>query len=183
MSTTRSLSLSAQDPIADNFLACASARLHQSQATIATCLHKLSSLPEAEARLWQRGGDHENSVANLLLHLEGNLRQWILHGIDNQPDIRQRDEEFTLIPTIAPAAARSSFNRTLDESVRVIAAVSPSRLLAIIDPQPTGLARHVPILEAIFKIVGHVELHPGQIILLTKQLTAADLNLTLPRKR
>ena len=178
MSTPRSLSPSAQDLVADNFLAYAAKRLEDLQKTIATCLDKLT-----DDQILHRNGDHENSIANLLLHLEGNLRQWILHGIDNQPDIRQRDEEFTLIPTIAPAAARSSFNRTLDESVRVIAAVSPSRLLAIIDPQPTGLARHVPILEAIFKIVGHVELHTGQIILLTKQLTAADLNLTLPRKR
>ena len=182
MSTTRSLSPSAQDPIADNFLACASARLHQSQATIATCLHKLSSLPEAEARLWQRGGDHENSVANLLLHLEGNLRQWILHGIDNQPDIRQRDAEFTLTPTASSADAHARFNLTLDESARVIAALDPARLLLIIDPQPTGLARHLTILEAIFKVVAHVDMHTGQIILLTKQLTAADLNLTLPRK-
>ena len=39
------------------------------------------------------------------------------------------------------------------------------------------------ILEAIYRIVGHLQLHQGQIILLTKQLKATDLDLTLPRKR
>ncbi len=164
--------------VADNFLAYAATRLHQSQKSIAACLDKLTDDQQGH-----RGGDHENSIANLLVHLEGNLRQWILHGIDGQPDIRQRDAEFDLALSIPPAEARSRFNRTLDESVRVITALDPARLLLIIDPQPTGLARHLTILEAIFKVVGHVEMHTGQIILLTKQLTAADLDLTLPRKR
>ncbi len=178
MSTPRSLSPSAQDPVADNFLAYAAIRLQLLQKSIATCLDKLS-----DAQIHHRGGDHENSIANLLVHLEGNLRQWILHGIDNQPDIRQRDAEFALTLAVPPAEARSRFNATLEESARVIAALPPDRLLSIIDPQPTGLARHLTILEAIFKVVGHVEMHTGQIILLTKQLTAADLDLTLPRKR
>ncbi len=180
MSTTRSLSPSAQDqdPVADNFLAYAAARLHQSQKSITGCLGKLT-----DDQIWHRGGDHENSIGNLLLHLEGNLRQWILHGIDNQPDIRERDEEFTLTPSTNSADAHARFNATLDESAQVIAAVSPERLLTTIDPQPTGAWRHITILEAIFKIVGHVEMHTGQIILLTKQLAATDLDLSTPRKR
>jgi uncharacterized damage-inducible protein DinB len=165
-------------PVADNFLAYAATRLHQSQKTIAACLDKLT-----DDQQWHRNGDHENSIANLLLHLEGNLRQWILHGIDDQPDIRQRDEEFALAPTTTPAQARARFNATLEESASVIAALPPDRLLTVIDPQPNGTWRHTTILEAIFKVVGHVEMHTGQIILLTKQLAATDLDLTTPRKR
>jgi len=166
------------NPVADNFLASAAARLQLSRKTIASCLEKLT-----DEQMWHRGGDHENSIANLLLHLEGNLRQWILHGIDDQPDIRQRDEEFTLTPSTNSTDAHARFNATLDESCRVIAAVPAERLLEVIDPQPTGTWRHCTILEAIFKVVGHVDMHAGQIILLTKQLTASDLDLTLPRKR
>jgi len=166
------------NPVADNFLAYASTRLHQSQHSIAACLDKLT-----DDQQHHRNGDHENSITNLLLHLEGNLRQWILHGIADQPDIRQRDEEFTLTPSTTPAQARARFNATLDESAAVIAALAPDRLLIVIDPQPTGTWRHTTILEAIFKVVGHVEMHTGQIILLTKQLTATDLNLSMPRKR
>jgi uncharacterized damage-inducible protein DinB len=166
------------NPVADNFLAYAAARLQLCRKSIASCLDKLT-----DDQVWQRRGDYENSIANLLLHLEGNMRQWILHGIDDQPDIRQRDEEFTLTPSTNSIDAHVRFNATLDESCRVIAAVDPERLLVVIDPQPTGTWRHTTILEAIFKVTGHVEMHTGQIILLTKQLTASDLDLTQPRKR
>jgi uncharacterized damage-inducible protein DinB len=164
--------------IADNFLAFAAARMRLSQKDIARCLDKLS-----DEQINRRGGDHENSIANLLLHLEGNMRQWILHGIDDQPDVRQRDDEFALAPSAQPGDIRARFDETLEEACRVIAALAPERLLTVIDPQPTGTWRHTTILEAIFKVVGHVETHTGQIILLTKQLTASDLDLSMPRKR
>jgi uncharacterized damage-inducible protein DinB len=164
--------------VADNFLAFAYKRLQLSQQDIANCLDKLS-----DEQIWQRGGDYENSVANLLLHLEGNLRQWILHGIDDQPDVRQRDGEFTLAPSTRPADARARFNATLEEACQVIAALPPERLLLVVNPQPGSKWRNATILEAIFLAVGHVQLHTGQIILLTKQLTAADLDLSIPRQR
>ncbi|MBW4039618.1 MAG: DUF1572 family protein [Acidobacteria bacterium] len=164
--------------VADNFIAYAVKRLEQLQQTIASCLEKLTG-----EQLNHRGGDHENSIANLLLHLEGNLRQWILHGIDGQPDIRQRDAEFSLTLAVAPAEARARFNAAMEASASVIAALPPERLLLIIDPQPTGIARYPTILEAIFKVVGHVETHTGQIILFTKQMTGKDLDLSIPRKR
>lgn len=165
-------------PVADNFLAFASTRMRLSQQEISRCLDRLS-----EEQMWHRGGDYENSIVNLLLHLAGNLRQWILHGIDNQPDVRQRDEEFSLAPSFDEAEARTRFNATLEESARVIATLDSERLLTVIDPQPNGTWRHTTILEAIFKVVGHLEMHTGQIILLTKQLVASDLDLSIPRKR
>jgi uncharacterized damage-inducible protein DinB len=164
--------------VAANFLAFADRRLHQSQTEIARCTAQLT-----EEQMWHRGGDYENSIANLLLHLEGNMRQWILHGIDGQPDMRRRDDEFSLAPTASAAEALAAFNATLDEAARVIAAVPEARLLTVIDPQPTGTWRHMTILEAVFQVVGHVQQHAGQIMLLTKQLVQRDLDLTMPRKR
>ena len=166
------------NPIAANFLAFSITHMKAQQSKIASCLDKLS-----ETQLHHRSGDYENSIVNLLLHLEGNIRQWILHGIDNQPDVRQRDNEFTLTPTTTGAEARTRLDATIDEAAKVIANLDPSRLLTIIDPQPTGIARHPTILEAIYKAVGHLEMHTGQIILLTKQLLATDLDLSMPRKR
>ena len=174
----RSTPPSAQDPIADNFLAYSGARLEQCSTKIKACIDKLT-----DNQLTHRSGDYENSIINLLLHLEGNMRQWILHGIADQPDIRQRDAEFALDPALAPTVARARFNATLDESASVITNLDPDRLLVIIDPQPDGPWRHTTILEAIYKVVGHVEMHAGQIILLTKQLLATDLDLSMPRKR
>ena len=166
------------NPVADNFLDYAATRLHQSQKSIAACLDKLT-----EDQILHRGGDHENSIANLLLHLEGNMRQWILHGIAGQPDVRRRDDEFSLSPSISSSEARAHFASTLSEAAAVIASLEPDRLLTVIDPQPNGTWRHTTILEAISKVVGHVEMHTGQIILLTKQMAATDLDLSMPRKR
>jgi uncharacterized damage-inducible protein DinB len=164
--------------VAAHFLAFAAKRLTLSEGEILRCVDKLS-----EEQLWHRGGDHENSIANLLLHLEGNMRQWILHGIDGQPDVRQRDNEFTLVPVMEAAEARARFVATLDEARGVIESLAPERLLETIDPQPNGTWRHLPILDAIFQVVAHVQQHLGQIVVLTKQLVTADLDLSMPRKR
>jgi uncharacterized damage-inducible protein DinB len=163
---------------AENFLAFAVSRTHLTQQDIARCLDQLS-----EEQIWHRTGDYENSIGNLLLHLEGNIRQWILHGIDGQPDVRQRDAEFTLTPTVSSAQARCAFNATVNEACDIFAALPPDRLLTVIDPQPNGTWRNMTILEAIFQVVGHLQLHAGQIIILTKQAVARDLDLSMPRKR
>jgi len=168
----------ANNPVAENFLAFSSRRMKMSQSEITRCLDKLS-----EEQMAHRSGDYENSIINLLLHLEGNIRQWILHGVDDQPDVRRRDDEFNLTLSTGAREARARFNATLEEAAAVVAALSPDRLLIIVDPQPNGIARHPTILEAIYKAVSHLEMHTGQIILLTKQLLATDLDLSMPRKR
>lgn len=166
------------EAVGAKFLEFAVKRLKMSEKDILRCTEMLT-----EEQMWFRGGDHENSVANLLLHLEGNMRQWILHGIAGDPDVRQRDGEFTLVPSATGAEARTRFTVALDASCKVISGLPTERLLEVIDPQPGGTWRHLAILEAIFQIVGHVQLHAGQIVLLTKQMVAKDLDLTIPRKR
>jgi uncharacterized damage-inducible protein DinB len=166
------------DQIPEIFLTAAVKRMQLSEDDINRCLDKLS-----DEQMWHRGADHENSVANLLLHLEGNLRQWFLHGIDGQPDVRRRDAEFTLSPSQQCAEVRRCFAATLAECRKVIGSLPPERLLEMVDPQPGGGWGPMTILEAILRITGHLQLHQGQIILLTKQLAATDLDLSLPRKR
>ncbi len=166
------------DQIPHLFLTASVKGMQLSEDAINRCIDKLS-----DDQMWHRGADHENSVANLLLHLEGNLRQWFLHGIDGQPDVRSRDSEFALSPSQRCAEIRSRFAVTLDESRKVIASLPPARLLETINPQPTGNWPPTTILEAICRITGHLQLHTGQIIMLTKQLTGADLDLSMPRKR
>ena len=166
------------DQLSELFLHASVRGMQHSEDGINRCLDKLS-----EEQIWRRGADHENSIANLLLHLEGNLRQWFLHGIDGQPDIRQRDAEFTLVPCRRPEELRSCFAATLEECRKVIGSLPPARLLEMTNPQPTGAWPAMTILEAICRVTGHLQLHTGQIILLTKQLAGADLDLSMPRKR
>ena len=48
----------------------------------------------SEVQLWYRANEKSNSVANLLLHLTGNVRQWIIGGIAGRPVDRARQAEF-----------------------------------------------------------------------------------------
>lgn len=166
------------DAISAEFLDYSAKQMQALHSKIATCLGKLT-----EEQIWHRGAEHENSVGNLLLHLEGNIRQWILHGVDDQPDVRRRDDEFTLAPAIRSSEAFANLTATINESRQVIANLPPARLTEIIDPQPTGTWRHTTILVAIYKVVTHLDHHTGQIILLAKQLAGTDLDLSMPRKR
>ena len=167
----------AQD-LAGTFLSFSERRIGLAVKNIHDCIARLT-----DDQFWQRGGDHENSVANLLLHLAGNIRQWIMHGVAGAPDIRQRDEEFSLTVRLPREAVLRIFDTTLEEARSIIAALPHDELMTITDPQPGGSWGAVTKLEAIYLVVGHLQQHTGQIILLTKQMTATDLDLTMPRKR
>lgn len=166
------------EQVAETFLSYSATRLGQLQGLVTACCDRLT-----EEQMWHRGAEHENSVANLLLHLSGNMRQWIMHGIGGQSDIRERDAEFATSASHTGGQVREIFVATITDAASIIVAVPRERLVDIIDPQPTGPWRFPTILEAIYKVVGHVDHHVGQIIVLTKQMAASDLDLSMPRKR
>jgi Protein of unknown function (DUF1572) len=86
------------EPAADALFIDFSARkLEQLIVRIGECVAKLN-----REQVWTRSGDHDNAVGNLLLHLSGNLRQWIVAGIGGAPDIRVRDEEFSARGELEP---------------------------------------------------------------------------------
>ena len=72
------------------FLQICRGRLERNTSKLLDCL---SSLPEEE--IWKRPNSHSNSVGNLILHLCGNARQWIISGIGGPKDVRQRVQEFS----------------------------------------------------------------------------------------
>ena len=78
-----------QEKIATGFREQSCARLTEMVNQLESCVGRLS-----DERVWQRGGDHENAIGNLILHLCGNMRQWVLHGIKGDKDVRVRDAEF-----------------------------------------------------------------------------------------
>ena len=161
--------------IAALFLDYSGRKLDQMAGCLTTCLRKLT-----DQQVWQRDGDHENAVGNLILHLCGNMRQWIMHGIGGNPDVRVRDEEFSLTGHSSTAAQLSElFATTVAEAREIIVKLPHQRLTERINPQ-NG---EVSVLDAIYQVVGHVQQHVGQIILLTKQMCGQDLDLTMPRPR
>jgi Protein of unknown function (DUF1572) len=162
------------DAVARDFVDVSCRRLNMMTECLEACLPKLSY-----EQVWQRQGDHENAVGNLVLHLCGNARQWVMHGVGGAPDVRVRDAEFSADGGVSGTELIALFRSTFDEAKSVIAAVPAERMVERITPQ----GRDVSVLEAIYQVVGHVQQHVGQIILLTKQMTAADLDLTIPRPR
>jgi uncharacterized damage-inducible protein DinB len=150
-------------------------KLTQLTGNVESCLNKLT-----DRQVWERHAAHENTIGNLILHLCGNIRQWIMHGVKNDPDIRTRDAEFAADGGLTVKQLSELFSKTVNEAKSVIASLPPERLVERTDPQKLG---EVPVLDAIYQVVGHVQQHVGQIILLTKQMSRKDLDLTIPRPR
>ncbi len=160
--------------IAQVFLDVSCRKLEAMTVSLRTCMAKLTG-----AQIWERHGAHENAVGNLVLHLCGNARQWIISGVGGVTDVRTRDKEFSADGGMSGAELMEIFEKTMAEARGVIASVTAERLVEIVHPQ----GHTVTVLEAICLVVAHVHQHVGQIILLTKQMTRSDLDLTIPRPR
>jgi uncharacterized damage-inducible protein DinB len=156
------------------FLDVSCRKLGQMTEYLVACMKKLT-----DEQIWRRHGAYENAVGNLVLHLCGNARQWIMHGVGGEPDVRVRDKEFSADGEMSGAELIALFESTMEEAKRVIAAVPAERMAERVSPQ----GRDVSVLEAIYQVVGHVHQHVGQIILVTKQMLETDLDLTMPRPR
>ncbi len=135
-------------------------------------LQCLSLLPEEE--IWKRPHIQVNSAGNLVLHLCGNVRQWIISGIGGAPDIRQRPQEFrpdAMYPKIELISMVEKITREADQ----VLANFPSELLSEIR---TVQGYRETCLQAIYSSVEHWSHHVGQIIYITKRTLERDLDLT-----
>ena len=106
-----------------------------------------------------------------MLHLCGNVRQWIVSGVGGQPDTRDRDAEFLARGGVSVAELAPRLRQTVEEAVAVVSAVPAQRLTERIVVQKYP----VTVLEAIYHVVEHFSMHTGQIIFATKMLTGLDL--------
>lgn len=154
------------DTVESLFLSYSSNKLTQNCGWIETCIDKLTA-----DQIWFRGGENANSVGNLVLHLCGNVRQWIGHGVAAKPDIRMRDREFAARGGVNGEELKERLRATVHDAVAVLAALPASRLVE----RATLQNYEVSVLEAIYQVVAHFGQHTGQIILITKALTGEDL--------
>src|ERR1700733_13633020 len=104
------------------FLNCSVRRLRQNVDRIDKCLARL-----AEDQLWSREHESENAIGNLLLHLAGNIRQWIISGVGGTPDTRDRDTEFNARSGHCKAELFDGLRTTVDEACNVIEPLTPER--------------------------------------------------------
>ena len=133
---------------------------------IKTCLDQLN-----ENQIWRKSNSHTNSIANLILHLNGNITQYILSSLGKEPDERQRAVEFSIEKGTNKEELILLISKCISKANQVIRETKEQRLLKeeiVQGFQMTGLSNLVHVCE-------HLSYHTGQIALLTKIITNQDL--------
>jgi uncharacterized damage-inducible protein DinB len=156
--------------LSDLFLADAQRLLAKEHLPhIVDCLKQLS-----DEEIWWRPNGASNSAGNLVLHLCGNVRQWIISNLGENPDLRDRDSEFAERGPLPKKILIARLQNTVREAARVLARI----------PEPT-LSRkfviqglHVTGLTAVAHVVEHFAYHTGQIVFITKLKRGKDLKFT-----
>lgn len=152
----------------DEFRRAVMKKLVQDLEQIGRCAGLLS-----EAQAWSRPNEHCNSAANLILHLTGNVRQWIVAGLGGATFERDRPGEFAARDAGPHAPIYAELERVVQAALRVIGSLDDA-----------GLERRYSIqgydvsgLEACFHVAEHFSFHTGQIVHMTKAILDVDLSL------
>lgn len=127
--------------------------------------------PLSDDQIWWRPNEASNSIGNLLLHLNGNVWQWLVASFNKLDDRRDRPAEFNATGDLTATDLLDRLEQTLEEAGKVLARLTAEELLAIWQIQGytvTGLA-------AVYQVVEHFGLHYGQIIYITKMQEGRDL--------
>jgi uncharacterized damage-inducible protein DinB len=117
-----------------------------------------------DEEIWSRSGESNNSVGNLILHLSGNIRQYILSGAGGKPDQRNRPLEFKANGGISRDLLLKELEKTVLEAYHVLATMDPHQL----SEEGTIQSKKQMLCEAIYHSVEHFAYHAGQIIYIVK---------------
>ena len=149
----------------------------ESMPRLKKCLAELG-----EEEVWQRPNEHSNSVGNLVLHLNGNIRQWILSGLAGQPDTRKRQEEFDEQGPIPKTELLESLEKTMALAAAALDDIPPENLLEYRDVQTFRESG----LSILIHVVEHFSYHVGQITFIVKAGKNIDMgyyeNIDLEKK-
>ena len=130
------------------------------------CLPKIRLATQAlsDDDTWWRPVEGSNGIGNLIVHIEGNARQWLIGGVGRQPNARDRDAEFARSSGGSIGALVDALTATFLEIDDVLAALTPANL----DEPRVIQGAQTTVFDAIFHVVSHVNLHTGQIVQLAK---------------
>jgi len=127
--------------------------------------------PLSQEQIWWRPNPASNSIGNLVLHLNGNIWQWLVASFNRLEDRRDRPAEFNATGDLSAADLLDRLGQTMEEASKVLSRLTPEELLATWHIQGysvTGLA-------AVYQVVEHFGLHYGQIVYITKMQEGRDL--------
>ena len=119
-----------------------------------------------EEHIWVRQSDSLNSIGIILKHLCGNLRQWIISGIGEGQDVRNRPSEFKDEDRLSKRDLMSDFEDVIQECKSIIEGLRPTQLLE--KRRIQGFEE--TILTALHSAITHIEFHGGQIVYMTRTL-------------
>lgn len=120
--------------------------------------------------LWARSGAGTNSIANLILHLCGNLSLWVQASLGGRPYERDRAGEFAADHTAGKPDLLSALRIVVGESRRTIAGLSAEALESELEVQGYVTDGRGIVLHAL----EHMSYHTGQIVMLAKQTLAVE---------
>ena len=125
----------------------------------------------SDDQIWWRPNPASNSIGNLILHLNGNVRQWLIGSFSQLEDKRNRPAEFKAQSGAGASELLAQLGKTMEEASAVLARLKESDLTASFEIQ----GYHVTGLDAVYQVVEHFGLHYGQIVYITKMLRGEDL--------
>ncbi len=125
-------------------------------------LHCLDQLKDED--LWWRPYEAANSLQNIILHLCGNIRQWIIYGLGGEPDIRNRPEEFADRRPIPKAELVAQLKQIVEEADAILDEMPTDRLLEFRRIQ----GYDVTVLGAILDTVTHFVGHTHQVVYIVR---------------
>lgn len=127
--------------------------------------------PLTEEQVWWRPNESSNSIGNLILHLNGNVGQWLVMRFNQGDDMRDRPAEFAAQGGGSAADLLDKLATTLDDAAAVLDRLTIEELLAFFEIQ----GYKVRGLDAVYHVVEHFGMHYGQILYIAKSLTGKDL--------
>ena len=140
--------------------------IDESLPRIRKCLDRLS-----DEEIWRRPNSNTVSVGNLVLHLAGNVRQWVVSGLGGAADGRERSKEFSERGPVPRDELLSRLERSVEEAMAVVDKAGPAELLRrrpVQTFEETGLSILVHVIE-------HFSYHTGQIAYAVKSMKDVDL--------
>ena len=155
-----------KESLSREFIEQAIFRIEENPSRIKNCLERLT-----EEQVWQKPNESSNSVGNLILHLCGNITQYILSSLGNTKDLRARDLEFSTEGGFSKKELLEKINQVVLDAVEIINNCNEAQLLKIRKVQGFELSG----IGIIIHVAEHLSYHTGQIAFWTKYLKDQDL--------
>ena len=122
-------------------------------------------------QIWWRPNAESNSIGNLMLHLNGNVRQWLIDSFNGSESARNRPAEFASQGGVEASALIQTLDATVQEAADVLARLTEDELVRTFDIQGYSVTG----VHAVYHVVEHFGMHYGQIVYITKQIRGEDL--------